>query len=96
MLKKINFWSFIFSFVCVALFFISVSSTITMNFVINLVHTHPLNIVLALSLVTFFFGIVGLSGVSDPKTLIKSIITIIITFALSVMVAFIVFAGNWI
>jgi len=94
MLSKINFWSFIVSFVCVALFFISVSSTIILHFVINSVHTHPLNIVLALSLLTFFFGIVGLSGVSNPKTLIKSITTIIITFALSVVIAFIVFAGN--
>ena len=75
MKTKINFWSFIFSLVCLLLFFIAVSSSEIINFITNLAHIHPLNIILGMSLVTFLFGLIGFSGATNWKLLILYNIT---------------------
>lgn len=93
---KINFWSFIFSFVCVTLFFIAVSSRQTVIFLTNLLHTHPLNIVLGMSLMTFLFGLIGFSGATNWKLLLRSISTVVITFGLSALILYIVVLANWV
>ena len=95
MKTKINFWSFIFSLVCLSLFFISVSSSEIIDFVTNLAHIHPLNIVLAMSLITFLLGLIGFSGATNWKLLIRSISTVVITFGLSAVILYIVLIANW-
>lgn len=95
-MKKINLWSFIFSFVCIALSFIAVSSSQTVAFLTNLLHTHPLNLVLGMSLMTFLFGVIGFSGATNWKLLLRSISTVVITFVLSALILFIVVLANWI
>ena len=94
MQTKSNLWSFIFSFVCLLLFFIAISSSKIIDFVINLVHIHPLNIVLGLSLVTFLFGLIGFSGATNWKLLLRSISTVVITFFLSAVIIVIVVIAN--
>lgn len=91
---KINLWAFIFSFVCLLLFFIAVASSEIINFIINLVHIHPLNIVLGLSLVTLLFGLIGFSGATNWKLLLRSISTVVITFGLSAIIICIVVMAN--
>lgn len=91
---KFNLWSFIFSFVCIALFFISVSSYEMVQFATNLLKIHPLNIVLTVSLVTFIFGLIGFSQVTNLVLLIRSLLTIIITLGVLILSFFIIFMGN--
>ena len=86
---KINLWSFIFSFICVALFFIAVSSRETVETLTNLFHTHPLNIVLAISFITFIFGLIGFSASTNWKLLLRSFSTVVITLGLCILVIFI-------
>jgi len=86
---KINFWSFIFSFVCIALFFISVSWSQTVVFLTELLHIHPLNIVLGMTLMTFLFELIGFSGATNWKLLLRSISTMVITFGLSAFILYI-------
>ena len=95
MKTKINFWSFIFSLVCLSLFFISVSSSEIIEFVTNLAHIHPLNIVLGMALVTFLLGLIGFAEATNWKLLIRSILTVVITFGLSLIILYIVLLANW-
>lgn len=94
MKTKFGLWSFIFSFVCMALFFISVSSGRIVNFVTYAVHIHPLYIVFILSLATFIFGLIGFSEATDWKLFLRSLSTVIITFCLSAIILYIVILGN--
>ncbi|QAT40941.1 hypothetical protein EQM05_12090 [Clostridium sp. JN-9] len=87
---KINLWAFIFSFICVALFFISVSSPD----IINLLHVHPLNIVLCISFITFIFGLIGFSASTSWILLLRSILTTVITLCLSLFILYILVVGN--
>lgn len=91
---KFNLWSFIFSFVCIALFFISVSSYEMVQFATNLLNMHPLNIVFTVSLVTFVFGLIGFSEATNWILLVRSVLTIIITLGVSILSFFIIFMGN--
>ena len=91
---KINLWSFIFSFICVALFFISVSSRETVETLTKLLHTHPLNVVLAISFITFIFGLIGFSESTNWKLRLRSISTVVITLCLCIVVIFITVMAN--
>jgi hypothetical protein len=91
---KINLLSFILSFVCIALFFIAVSSREMIELFNNLLPTHPLNIILGICLVTLFLGTIGFSGISNWISLLRSIFTVIISAGLSVFIFFIIFIGN--
>ncbi|MCB2290847.1 hypothetical protein LGK97_13960 [Clostridium sp. CS001] len=91
---KINFWSFIFSLICIALFFVSVSSKETLDTVTNLLHTHPLYIVLTISFITFIFGLIGLSASTNWKLLLRGISTIVITLGLCIVIIIITVMGN--
>lgn len=91
---KINFWSFIFSFICIALFFISVSSKEAVDTLTNLLHIHPLNIVLTISFITFLFGLVGFSASTNWKLLLRSISTAVITLGLCIIILIITVMAN--
>lgn len=91
---KINYWSFIFSFICIGLFLISVSSKETVDTLTNLLHTHPLNIVLAMSFATFLFGLIGFPGSTNGKLFIRSILTVVITLGLCAVILLITVMAN--
>lgn len=61
-MKKINIWSFILSIICILLFFI-VSFSGPIDY--SLMGTHPLNLVLYITLITFVLGVLGFSGIQD-------------------------------
>lgn len=88
---KINLWSFIFSIICISLFFI-VSSSGPIDY--SIMGTHPFNLILYITLITLVFGVLGLSGIQDWKGMARSVTTIIITLGLSAFLAFIIFFGS--
>lgn len=91
---KINFWAFVFSFVCIAMFFIATSSSEIVDFSTNLLHVHPLNIVLGMSIFTCLLGFIGFYEATNWKKLLRSILTIVITFGLSAFIIYILILGN--
>lgn len=91
MMKKINICSFIFSIICILLFFqVSISGPIDYS----TMGTHPLNLVLYITLITFVLGILGFSGIQDWKGMARSVITIILTSRLLAFLTFVILFGN--
>ncbi|WP_017414944.1 hypothetical protein [Clostridium tunisiense] len=90
---KINLWSFIFSFVCIALFFIAISSQSIIDFTTTWLNMHPLTIVLGIAIVNCVLGFIGLSEATNWKKLLRGFSTIIITLGLSGLIIFILFMG---
>ena len=89
--RKYNLWSFILSIICILLFFIvSLSGPIDYS----IMGTHPLKLVLYITLTVFILGILGFSGIQDWKGLMRSITTVIITLGLSVFLAIVIFFGS--
>lgn len=91
MMKKINIWSFIFSIICILLFFI-VSFSGSIDY--SIMGTHPLNLVLYITLITFVLGVLGFSGIQNWVGMARSVTTIILTLGLSVVIIFVIFIGN--
>ena len=89
--QKINLWSFFLSIICILLFFV-VSLSGPINY--SIMGTHPLNLVLYITLTTFVLGILGFSGIQDWKGLTRSITTVIITLGLSTFLAIVLFFGS--
>lgn len=92
---KVNFWSFVFSIICIVLFFISISSKETLGVLTNLLHMHPLYVVLAISFITFIFGLIGLSASTNRKLLLRGISTIVITLGLCIVIIIIMVLGSF-
>lgn len=90
---KINLWAFILSFVCIALFFITISSQAIVDFTTNWLNIHPLNIVLGICIVNCVLGFIGLSEATNWKKLLRGFSTIIITLGLSGLIIFTLFMG---
>ncbi|WP_035668603.1 hypothetical protein [Halalkalibacter akibai] len=91
MKKKINIWAFICSIICIVLFFlVSLSGPIDYS----ILGTHPLNLVLYITLIIFFFGVLGFSGIEGWRGMARSVATIILTLGLSVFLTFVIFFGN--
>lgn len=90
MMKKVNFWSFISSLVCLVLFLLYFLLPAGFLFF----YVHPLTVLLYITLIVFFLGVWGLSGVHDWKGMIRSLATLIITLGLSMFLLFILFFGS--
>ena len=90
-MQKFNIWSFILSIICVVLFFIVSFSGIFTN---SIKGTHPLNLVLYITLITLVLGVLGLGGIQDRKGLARSVFTIFLTLGLSVFLTFVLFFVN--
>ncbi|TQR14769.1 hypothetical protein [Psychrobacillus vulpis] len=91
MMKKINIVSFILSIICILLFLlVSFSGLIDYS----IIGTHPLNLVLYITLLTLILGVLGFSGIHDWKGMARSVTTIIITLGLSAFLTFVIFFGS--
>ena len=90
--KKINFWSFILALICILLFFLSFLSSFLGEFYIFGIH--PLKILLGITFINLVIGAIGFTGVHDRKSMLRSIATLIITFGLSLFLAFVIFSGS--
>ena len=91
---NINLGSFILALLCIPVFFIAISSANFINLFTKIIGTHPLNIVLGLTLVAFVLGVIGLKDVREWKAMARSIFTIIFTVGLSGVLIFIIFIGG--
>jgi len=90
----INSGSFILSLFCIPLFFIATSSA---NFLISffkIIGPHPLDIVLGITVITFFLGVFGLKDVREWKAMARGIFTIIFTMVFSVVLIVIITIGR--
>ncbi|RWZ54462.1 hypothetical protein EQV77_14400 [Halobacillus fulvus] len=92
MQEKINFWSFIFSVICLVLFLtVSFSGWFT-NSILGI---HPFTIVLFVTLFTLLFGMLGFSGVRSWKGMARSVFTVVLTLSLSVFLCFALLFGSF-
>jgi len=91
---KLNFYSFILSLICIVLFFLATSSSIIVNFTINLLQVHPLFIVMLLCIVTLILGLIGLSAATSQVLLIRGLLTVIINIILLGSITYILVLGN--
>ncbi|GAB3056361.1 hypothetical protein GCM10027286_20000 [Virgibacillus ainsalahensis] len=92
MKRKINIWSFILSIICILLFVI-VSFSRLIEF--SVLGTHPLNLVLYITLITLVLGVFGFSGIQDWQGMARSVTTVIITLGLSSLLVFVIFFGSF-
>jgi hypothetical protein len=91
MKKKINIGSFILSIICILLFLlVSFSGLIDYSFM----GTHPLTLVLYITLLTLILGVLGFSGIHDWKGMARSVTTLIITLGLSAFLTLVTFFGS--
>lgn len=91
MKERFNTLSFLSSLVCILLFvIISFSGPIDYS----IMGTHPLNLVLYITLITLVLGVLGFSGIQDWKGMARSVTTIILTLGLSAFLTFVIFFGN--
>ncbi|WP_411954833.1 hypothetical protein ACKXGF_03190 [Alkalibacillus sp. S2W] len=91
MQEKANFWSFIFSIICIFLFLTAAFSGWISDSVAGI---HPLTIVLWITLSTFLLGIFGLSGIRNLKGLSRSVFTVVITLSLSIFLGVVLLTGS--
>ncbi|WP_155592308.1 hypothetical protein [Lysinibacillus cavernae] len=88
---NLNFWSFILSVGCTLLFFLSGSLK---DFFVTHLHFHPLILTLLLSIVCFYLSLVEMKDVKNLTTLLRGILTMVVTLILIVSISFILFFGN--
>lgn len=86
--------SFIASIGCIALFLVAASSNEVGNVITAISGLHPLFIVLIFTLITFIFGVIGFAGLHDWNSMLRSLTTIILTFALASVIIYILIAAN--
>lgn len=91
---KINSGSFIASIGCVVLFLVAASSKGFGNFTIAISGLHPLFIVLILSFVTFLLGVIGFGGIHNWISMLRSLITVVLTMALAGVIIYILIVAN--
>lgn len=91
MRERINVGSFVFSLLCLFCCYV-VSFSGRMDD--SILGTHPLNIVLYVTMITFIVGLLGFSAIQDWKGMARSIITMVITTGLSAYLIFVIFIGS--
>ncbi|MEK4485641.1 hypothetical protein MHH81_08550 [Psychrobacillus sp. FSL H8-0484] len=94
MKSNINLWSFILSLFCIPVFFIVKSSANFISGFSKNIGTHPLNIVLGFTLLTFVLGVIGLKDAKEWKARARSLFTIIFTIGFSGILIVIIFFGS--
>ncbi|PEE06638.1 hypothetical protein [Bacillus pseudomycoides] len=94
MKHNINLWSFICSLICIGLFrlYFEVSPEMFKSFM-NLIHVHPLFFLLVFTIGTFFAGIIGFSKMNNWIAMLRSIVTVLLTFLLSVFLTLTLVVG---
>ncbi|MEK4404135.1 hypothetical protein MKZ26_06760 [Sporosarcina sp. FSL K6-6792] len=90
----INSLSFILSLLCIPLFFIALSSADFFSFTTKIIGLYPLDIVLSITVIIFFLGVIGLKDVREWKAMARGIFTIIFMSIFSIVLTFIIFIGR--
>ncbi|WP_110114794.1 hypothetical protein [Bacillus sp. CGMCC 1.16541] len=88
-MTKLPLISFLSSFLCIGLFFISATLSIESNWPI-----HPLLIVLLLTTGVFFMSLFSVAGVCDWKSSIQSVSAIVLTLGLAIFLLLVLSLGS--
>lgn len=85
--------SFIGALLCIPLFLFTIFTPAIFK-LFQLTGTHPLSIVLGITLVVFFLALIGLKDVVEWKSMTRSMVSIILTALLMVVIGFIMIVGS--
>lgn len=88
---NLNLWSFILSLGCILLFFLSGSMK---DFFDTYLHFHPLLLTLLLSIACFYLSLIGMKNVKNLTTLLRGILTMVITLIVIISISFILLFGT--
>lgn len=88
---NLNLWSFILSLGCILLFFLSGSMKELFD---TYLHFHPLLLTLLLSIACFYLSLVGMKNVKNLTTLLRGILTMVITLIVMISISFILLFGT--
>lgn len=89
--KRVNTGAFLLALCCVAVFFIFgfIADGGGFSFPV-----HPMMLNLWMTVFVFFLGMIGFSGAVNGKRFLMSIVTLLITFFLSILLLFILVIGS--
>ena len=90
MKNNMNVWSFILSLCCIPVFFIAMSFPSFHE----ITGIYPLDIILGMTVITFFLGLIGLKDVREWKAMARSVFTIIFNAGVSLVLLSIIFVGR--
>jgi len=90
MKNNMSLWSFILSLCCIPVFFIAISSASFHE----ITGIYPLDIVLGMTVIIFFLGLIGLKDVNGWKAMARSVFTLIFTAGFSLVLISIIFVGR--
>ena len=94
MKHNLNLWSFICSLICVGLFRLYFEIPLELfKFFTDSLHIHPLFIILVLTIGTFFAGMIDFSKINNWVAMLRSIVTVLLTFSLSVFLTLTLIVG---
>ncbi|QUW22458.1 hypothetical protein JSQ81_02405 [Sporosarcina sp. Marseille-Q4063] len=91
---NINLWSFLIALFCIPLFFIATLSPSLIGAFSKIMGFHPLKIVLVITSIAFFLGLIGLKDVDGWKAGTRSLFTIVFSLIFSGVLIFIIFFGS--
>jgi hypothetical protein len=91
--KILNTWSFFMVLLSGGLIFV-LSSNIFASCFIHWVGIHPLKMIFYFTILVFFIGIIGFSGVTDWKGALRSVITVGLSAFIILFLAYIIFVGH--
>lgn len=92
-MKHINLCSFILMIMCYILFFILSSVSYLKYKVITLTEIQPFILLFKLTLVVFILSIIGVFGVDNGRTAMRSLITVVFSLLLLIVLPTIIFFG---
>lgn len=91
MKKALNIWSFIASIICILLFYFLASSN---KGHFSIIGMNSFLLLLFFTIIIFFLGIAGFSGIRNWMSGLRSIATVVFTLGLSVLLCILLFFGN--
>ena len=87
----LNLLSFLLSLCWLIVFFITINSTQFTLFFVSYFHVDPLIFLLVVTIITFFLANYGLKNVNNLTTIVRGLLTIVITLILLVIICITMF-----
>ena len=95
MKEKLNLWSFFLSITCLVLY-LTIGSWIEFyRLIYEISDPQAVSIVYILSLITLILGIIGLTGKKNIKSVVRGIVTILITFCITGFLSFLMWLSGY-
>jgi len=91
---KMNIFSFLLSFICLALLIYVITFHESMIFLKNLLGFHPLYAIFSLSFISLLIGLIGFVGTPSFKSKFRSVFTLILSLFLCIFVSVVLLFAN--